>query len=222
MILLWDIDGTLLDTGGSGVQPLVDAIKKHTGLEITFHRENVSGLTDYEIVQKLIVEKRGNRPTDVEISEILDTHISNYRIILEQKPAIQIDEISQKLTELELVSGIQNGILSGNCEEGAKIKLSSAKLEKFFQKPFIFTANCALNSRVKIVRAACRVLPPDHEVILIGDTPNDIVAAQQNGVRIVSIPTGTFTYEELKKLNQKDTLQEKWKTSDLLERIFYE
>ena len=57
MILLWDIDGTLLDTGGSGVQPLVDAIKKHTGLEIAFHRENVSGLTDYEIVQKLIVEK---------------------------------------------------------------------------------------------------------------------------------------------------------------------
>lgn len=220
MILLWDIDGTLLDTGGSGVNSLTAAIHKHTGLKVDFLRESFSGLTDYEIVNKLISEAGGYNPNQCEVEEILETHINSFEIILKSNPAKQIDGVIDKLKEITLLSGIHQGILTGNCLAGANAKLTSAKLEKFFEESSIFTADFRNDSRVKIADYARSSLSSEEEIILIGDTPNDIFAARENGMGVISLPTGTFAYDQLQSLNEFGTLKKNWTALDLLEKIY--
>ena len=83
--LLWDIDGTLLDTHGIGKNAMTSAIKSYTKLDVDFDHLKFSGLTDHQII-KALLEYANYSPNNMEfaVEKILELYIQNYLIILKE------------------------------------------------------------------------------------------------------------------------------------------
>ena len=183
-LLLWDIDGTLLDTAGAGVIPFRLAIEKHLGSKVDFDRQKMAGKTDYQIIESLCRESQLKHPSLIAEHRILRDYTAGLRRNLNLTPVKVLGDSCNTLRNFNTNGSYELGILTGNCKEGMRIKLESAKFTKFFPKN-IFYASRLLRSREDILRMAQVRL--NRRMILIGDTPSDILAAKNLLIPIISL-----------------------------------
>ena len=198
-LVLFDLDGTLVDAGGCGRRALVKAIETLYGVKPEFEHALISGRTDldnFSIVYSLV--KKGKKPTAAEMKKMK----AKYLEILPQEV-----HASVKCKKYDLVPGVEKflnllakhpdivlGLGTGNLEEGAKLKLAPSHLAKYFTVGGYgvdgHTREEMLRSAVKRAEKKYKTKFTPDQVFVIGDTHRDIVAAKNCGFHSAVLTNG--------------------------------
>lgn len=198
-LVLFDLDGTLVNAGGAGRTSLRKAIKELYGVEPEFDHSLISGRTDldnFSIVYSLI--KKGKKPTAAEMKkmkakylEILPTEV---HAVVRCKKYDLVPGVEKFLKMLAKDKDVILGLGTGNLEEGAKIKLEPSKLASYFTVRGYGedgqTREEMLQAAVKRAEKKFKTkLEPD-QVYVIGDTHRDICAAKNCGFHSAVLTNG--------------------------------
>ena len=198
-LVLFDLDGTLVNAGGAGRTSLRKAIKELYGVEPEFDHSLISGRTDldnFSIVYSLI--KKGKKPTTAEMKkmkakylEILPTEV---HAVVRCKKYDLVPGVEKFLKMLAKDKDVILGLGTGNLEEGAKIKLEPSKLASYFTVGGYGedgqTREEMLQAAVKRAEKKFKTkLEPD-QVYVIGDTHRDICAAKNCGFHSAVLTNG--------------------------------
>ena len=198
-LVLFDLDGTLVNAGGAGRTSLRKAIKELYGVVPEFDHSLISGRTDldnFSIVYSLI--KKGKKPTAAEMKkmkakylEILPTEV---HAVVRCKKYDLIPGVEKFLKMLAKDKDVILGLGTGNLEEGAKIKLEPSKLASYFTVGGYGedgqTREEMLQAAVKRAEKKFKTkLEPD-QVYVIGDTHRDICAAKNCGFHSAVLTNG--------------------------------
>lgn len=199
-LLLFDIDGTLLDTGGKGMTAL-----RKTAIEV-FGSDgpplDLAGSTDLGILSNLYVhfEIEPEEQLTHRFFEIYHRHLEDS---LASNPAEGrvLDGVFDLLEELVVGQHAQLGLLTGNTELGAAIKLRHYGLDGRFSFGAYGSdrADRNLLGHIALERALAvtgKTFTPERTLI-IGDTPKDIACAHAIGAKCLAVATGNFTAEQL-------------------------
>ncbi|WP_428053471.1 HAD family hydrolase [Candidatus Avelusimicrobium stercoris] len=198
-LVLFDLDGTLVNAGGAGRTSLRKAIKELYGVEPEFDHSLISGRTDldnFSIVYSLV--KKGKKPTAAEMKkmkakylEILPTEV---HAVVRCKKYDLVPGVEKFLKMLSKDKDVILGLGTGNLEEGAKIKLEPSKLGSYFSVGGYgedgHTREEMLQAAVKRAEKKFKTkLEPD-QVYVIGDTHRDICAAKNCGFHSAVLTNG--------------------------------
>jgi phosphoglycolate phosphatase len=203
-VVLFDIDGTLVLTGRAGVRAMNRACQEIIGHTEALDGIPVAGRTDWIILHDTL--ERIGRQLDEGLFNQLRTRYLTYlrdEIVLPGtgfKGALP--GVTGLLDMLQARSDVFLGLLTGNFEEGARIKLEHFDLWRYFRCGAFGDDAADRNVLVPIALARARAsgLPEmqPHDVIVVGDTPHDVACALAVGATPVAVATGSFTAAELR------------------------
>jgi phosphoglycolate phosphatase len=199
-LLLWDIDGTLINSGAAGVHALIRATIERFGGDGDLTGIEIAGRTDTGIAHQ-ILEKYGQPITDDNVNALLDAYV---RLLPEELPRRNgrvLPGIREVLESFSQRRDIALGLLTGNLERGARLKLGHYNLWEFF--PFGAFADdhhdrnalgpCAIN---RALEKTATQFGPEH-VDVIGDTGHDIACGKAIGARTIAVATGSWSRDRL-------------------------
>jgi len=199
-LLLYDIDGTLVDTGGAGMAAITAAAEEFFGAPAP--ELDLAGSTDLGIIQHLLVHY-GHRAEAVDVSKFFDRyhrqlshHLESGRYAGRVLPGVR--ESLRRGMDL----GMATGLLTGNSHQGAAIKMRHFTLHEHFPYGAYGDDHADRNllGPVALSRAALhhgREFSPA-TTLVIGDTPRDIACAHAMGARCLAVATGCFTADALR------------------------
>jgi len=209
-VLLFDIDGTLVDAGGAGRRALEKALEAHLGAFVRPQKEFLAGVRLDGMTDRLIVREAtmaAGHPYDEALCDrILDSYGDELERGIADTGYRVLPGVEDLLCELRN-RDIVFGLCTGNILRGARIKLSRGGLDRYFR----FRANDIHGfgsdgeARERIIEAALhraserlgrRILPK--EALIVGDTPRDIAAARSTGCPVLAVATGRFGVEALR------------------------
>jgi phosphoglycolate phosphatase-like HAD superfamily hydrolase len=209
MLHLFDIDGTLMLSGGAGMRALRRAFAGLHGVADGTAGIHPDGKTDPLIATEMFRAHLGRDPEAPEIPALLTAYEGLLADELHAAPTASVlPGVRALLLELR-ARGELLGLCTGNSETGARIKLEHVGLWDFF--PFGGFGSDDID-RAAIVRmalwrarACCGRDFAPAEVLVIGDTPRDIAAARAVGVRAAAVATGPHSRAALE-AHQPDLL----------------
>jgi phosphoglycolate phosphatase len=198
-ILLFDIDGTLISTGGAGVAAMRQAFSTLFGIsepqEVAF-----SGRTDLAIGRELLEVHSLTHNAD-NWSRLRDGYLGKLPQFLSDRSGRALPGVRDLLQTLSQADDIALGLLTGNVREGARLKLNHYGLfdhfafggfgDDHFDRNHV--AECALAAAQQHLNGRSA----DSQVWVIGDTPLDITCARWIGARVLAVATGIHPREEL-------------------------
>jgi len=198
-LLLFDLDQTLVSTGGAGLRALDRACQKLLQIEKAMDGISPHGKTDPAIVREILRIRVGNTAaTNGHIEPILESYLFFLRDEVQQSPGYRVlPGILQILQEMSEREDVLLGLATGNIELGARVKLQRADLNRFF--PFGGFGSDS-EDRAELVRRGVEksgVVMDPADVFVIGDTPLDIDAGRQAGFNTVGVATGTYSVDQL-------------------------
>jgi phosphoglycolate phosphatase-like HAD superfamily hydrolase len=195
-VLLFDIDNTLLYSGGAGSVAMSAVFEEMFGIPNGFHGIEFSGRTDlYILYEGLKAHGIEGDPQDH-----LQPFLDRYYALLPKTLAEKRGELKPGFPELlgALQEGATLGIATGNFSGAARLKLEHYEIAGYFKGGGYGEVSI---DRAEVVRQAIDSVVDGHsldDVLVIGDTPHDITSALANGVRAVGVATGTNTVDELR------------------------
>ncbi len=199
--VLFDIDGTLLDMRGVGRQSFVSALKTTFGIDDELRYVEFPGNTDLNILQQVM--KHHGRP--LSSSDCERFHIQLPRELsatAHQAKLILYPGVRELLESLSSTPGIILGLVTGNVEACAWIKLQQFNLHNHFVLGAFGDEHANRNTlaRLALDRVTAHLEPGQtlEACFLVGDTPNDIAAAHSIGAVSVAVATGKFNTQALK------------------------
>lgn len=197
--LLWDIDGTLIWSGGAGERSFERAIKTVHDTEVDITQINYSGRTDRMIAQMLADHLE--IPTENQkVPEIVEAYLSFLPEEMASGTAVELAGVRALLDRAEAAPNISQGLLTGNMIAGAEIKLAHFDLWKYFDFGGFANASPERNLIAESAKkqAAERGLFEDpQDIWVIGDTPHDITCGKHIGARTMITATGRESLEQL-------------------------
>jgi len=186
-LLVFDIDGTLLLSGGAGTRALDAAFREVCGIDDAMRGVTCGGLTDSLIVEQVLASRVPGRLGEPGLEErILSTYLGCMAVELESAPAFRtMPHARECLESLASRPDVALAIGTGNVEAGAALKLRKAGLDRFF--PVGGFGSDDRRRAGLLVQAARRArahyrrpfLPED--VWVVGDTPLDVAGAREAG-----------------------------------------
>jgi phosphoglycolate phosphatase len=202
--LLFDLDGTLADTGGAGKAALGPAMLEVYGDTGPIDSFDFHGRTDPEIVRGLLnAAGRSNREVDSGLERLWHVYLGRLADELQGRAhrATPLAGVIELLDMLEADDRFACGLVTGNLEAGARLKLAAVGCaDRFAFGGYGSDAEDrdALPP-VALRRATDRYGPHFHasEAIVIGDTPADIRCARASGARVLAVATGRHSEAEL-------------------------
>lgn len=198
-LLLFDIDGTLLTTGGCGERALRLAVRDAFGVEDDLHDIEIAGRTDTGIARQLL-RKHGRAETDAEIASLLKNYLRHLPTLLPKAEGRLLPGVEKLLPTLRQRTDVVLALLTGNVERGAQHKLSHYGVWEHFEFGAFADDH---HERDKLGPfALARARDRGHafdlsRTFVIGDTPHDISCARAIGARAVAVATGVFRSENL-------------------------
>jgi phosphoglycolate phosphatase-like HAD superfamily hydrolase len=202
-LLLFDIDGTLVLTGGAGVRALNRAFIEVLGVPYAMERIRPHGKTDPAIIREIFEVCGDSRPCSDFMTDLLDAYVRFLPEEVNSSPTYRVlPGILRFLEDFHGHSDLAFGLATGNVERGARIKLERGNLNRYF--PFGGFGSDS-ESRTELVRRAAekgarhagREVKPE-DVFVIGDTPRDVDAGREAGFRTVAVATSDYSVEDLK------------------------
>jgi phosphoglycolate phosphatase-like HAD superfamily hydrolase len=198
--VLWDIDGTLVRSGGVAARAFLDAVTEGTGVRPTAERRDYGGRLDPEIADMLLAAV-GSQTTRV--ADVLD--------VLQRLVAERLDDLRAQTSTYPGVNallarlaeaGVVQTVVTGNIAAVARHKLEAGGLIPPIAPDFGGYGDSAPDraavARVALDRlAAAGWHPGPDEVWIVGDTPRDLTCARAVGVRCALVATGRNTAEDL-------------------------
>lgn len=214
--LLWDIDGTLLNTNGVAAKQLVESFREITGKDCSISPGQYSGFTDYEIVLDLL--QRSGLVSKIETAEEILTHYG-LRLLaqLREHPPQLLADIQRVFEETGKFRHIAHFIGTGNSKLGAHSKITASGLSGFFDQNSYFISTPTRISRDSVIQSAAQSIKLP--TLLIGDSDRDILSAQKNDLRVLAVATGHHKIEELTALRPDYALDSNWSAKEFFEII---
>jgi phosphoglycolate phosphatase len=199
-LILFDIDGTLLTSGGAGERALRHAVRERFGAEDDLKTIEIAGRTDSGIARQ-VLQKYGLPPTPENIGAFLDTYLHHLSRLLPAASGRLLPGIMPLLEALHRRSDAVLGLLTGNMRRGAEIKLTHYGVWHFFEFGAYADDHHDRNELGRFARRRALEqrgieFAPEN-IFILGDTPHDIACARAIGAKAVAIATGGFTREML-------------------------
>jgi phosphoglycolate phosphatase len=206
-IVLFDIDGTLIRTGRAGSRAMDRAFEDLFGIPKAFDGIQMAGRTDKWILEDAaaragvsLTAERFQRFRDRYFERLLEALLDPgpHKGIL---PGVR--PLLDALTAPPLRDDVFLALLTGNCEEGARIKLEHFDLWRYFRcgayGDDVHDRNELFAVSMSRVRACGGPAARPRDVIVVGDTPLDVACAAASGARSVAVATGPSDAETLRK-----------------------
>jgi len=200
--ILFDVDGTLITSGGAGGKSWRWAFNELYGIPADIGQFSDAGMTDPVVGGLTFKSVIGHEPSRDELAKVMEQYIVRLPTEIAESPGYQVLDGVHELLETLTQNGILLGIVSGAVEKAAQIKLSRGDLNKYFTFGGYGSdsADRAELTRMAIQRAGQALgnaLDPK-TVQVVGDTPLDVKAAHDTGAVGVAVATGHFTVAQLK------------------------
>jgi phosphoglycolate phosphatase len=207
LLVLWDVDGTLVDTAGQGRDAFEAAFQDVVGRPLEAEVD-YAGRTDHQIAMAML---EGVEDADGHLPRLLERLVPSLeaRAELMRAEGGAYPGVPEVLEALAGREGVAQSLLTGNLEANAAIKVGAFGLERHFDFELGAYGSDPHERRSDLVaiareRAEAKLGRPVQPV-LVGDTPRDVQAAREAGVRVVAVATG-FSAEEALRDAQPDVL----------------
>ncbi len=210
--MLWDIDHTLIETRGVGRAIYDRAFPAATGKPLE-KLATIAGRTELDIMAESL-KVNGLEMTDEAVRKLTDALVQGYEDAREELATTgrALPGARQTLERFAADQSIHQAILTGNLRDVARIKLDVFDLAGFFDfDSSAFGDDHAERAElVQIARQRAEARTGarfgGEQVVLIGDTPNDVKAGLSAGVRVVGVATGKTSEAELRHAGATQTV----------------
>ncbi len=199
-LLLWDIDFTLLTTGGAGEKSLRQIVRERFGKEDDLADIEIGGRTDVSIALS-ILRKYEVETTPGNVSAFLDEYLAGLERLLAEVPGRILPGVSELLHRMAAKPDRVLALLTGNLRRGAELKLQHYGLWDYFAFGAFADDDGDRNRLGAFARARAEELHghafAPAEIDVIGDTGHDIACGKIFGARTIAVATGSWTREKL-------------------------
>jgi phosphoglycolate phosphatase len=202
-LILFDIDGTLVLTGGAGGRAMARAFEDVFGLQHGMASISMAGRTDAWIVAQMAAN-HGLACTPDRFEQFHETYIG-YLMEEIHKPGPQkgiLPGVRGVLDRLAAHRHAHLALLTGNFERGAQIKLEYFDLWRYFAAGAFgdrtHDRNSLLATALARVAAAGGPAVTPAETVIVGDTPLDVAVAVAGGARSLAVATGNYDVAALR------------------------
>jgi phosphoglycolate phosphatase-like HAD superfamily hydrolase len=203
-LVLFDIDGTLVLTGRAGLRAMNRACHETVGHPNALDGVAVAGRTDWIILHD-VMAKHGLFLDAVRLDELRRLYVSHLaeEIVFPGDGVKDVmPGIRALLDRLSARSDVALGLLTGNFEDGARIKLEYFGLWKYFPIGAFGGDSADRNELVPVALRRARDLGiadvPVSRVLIVGDTPHDVACAHAVGAVAVAVATGGYAADRLR------------------------
>lgn len=227
-LILWDVDGTLVRTGGAGAAVFDVAVERVLGVDVRGHGVRMSGKTDPQIAREILaIAEVGESDAEEALHAVLE-HIETAlagaveRIRAEGHVLPGVEEILERLHRDE---GVLQSLLTGNIAPNALVKIGAFGLDRWFDLD-VGAYGSDHHDREELVAIARHKARDRHGVDfesdqtwVIGDTPRDLACARAGGVRCLLVGTGRYDVSELEGLGADAVLADLSEVDRVLELL---
>ena len=199
-VCLFDIDGTLISSGGAGKAALEAALADEFGVTRLIEKLQLSGRTDRAIVRDLfrmhVIDE-----TPENLRRLTAAYLRRLPGCLERNAGRVLPGVADLLRKLRGRGDVLVGLLTGNVRDGARVKLGHFGLEEYFAVggygDHHFDRDDVAREALAEVRRVLNGAADPGRVWVVGDTPLDVRCARAIGARAAAVCTGWHSREEL-------------------------
>lgn len=219
--LLFDIDGTLIDAHQAGTKAFNSTINKMFGWDgDSINNVPFAGQTDLGILH-MIMHQKGIAPcisTDQKFVRNLPLELSR---TIKIHPPVILPGILQLLDKLQAMPGVILGLLTGNIEACAHIKLSPVNLNCYFKFGAFGHEHHRREHLATLAkeRVHKQTNGSAFDIVVIGDTPNDVAAAKSISAPCIAVATGLHSAADLAAAGADYVFTDFAKTTDVLDLL---
>ena len=199
-LVLFDIDGTLMDSGGAGTKSMDLAFEELFSVPNAFRGIPMAGKTDIQIMKEGL-RKHGISSENGNVGLFTARYVEHLRREIENPRKHLKPGIVKALESLGLMKDVSLGLLTGNIEKGARVKLASFNLNGYFPFGAFGDDDEDRNKLLPVAVERFRVLHKQdveyRDCVVIGDTPRDVECAKIYGAYSVAVATGPYHYDSL-------------------------
>src|SRR3954470_19244979 len=201
-ILLFDIDGTLVSTGGAGAVAWRRAFEELYGIPADIGKFTDAGMTDPDVGARTFEAVLDRKPTPLELAQIVQRRLEHLpEAVAESEGYKVLPGVPERLRQVSR-AGHLLGLITGNGDGAAFIKLARGDLMRWFT--FGAYASAGVDRPAIVRRAVERGEAmlgedvPNTEIFVVGDTPLDIQAAHAVGCTAIAAATGHYDVAALR------------------------
>jgi phosphoglycolate phosphatase-like HAD superfamily hydrolase len=200
--VLFDIDGTLLITGGADATAWRLAFEELYGIPADIAGFTETGMTDPDVGRKTFEGVLGRDPQREEFTRLLELRLHYLDQTVAGSTGYRVLAGVEELLPRLIVDGYLLGLATGNLEAAAHIKLHRARLNRYFSFGGYGSDSSVRGELIKIAlkRAALVYGEPvtPSQAIVVGDTPHDIEGAHAAGIACVAVASHNDTIAQLR------------------------
>lgn len=200
--ILFDIDGTLLYTGGAGAVAWQRAFEQLHGIEANIEEHTHAGMTDPEIATIVFGEVMGREGSAEERAAAIACYLGHLDDAVAESKGYEVKPGIEELLPRLAAEGVLLGIVTGNVEAAAHLKLARGGLNRYFAFGGYGSDS---SDRTELTRRGIERggtvagAPLDlAATITVGDTPRDVAAGHGAGIEVVGVATGRYSVDELR------------------------
>jgi phosphoglycolate phosphatase-like HAD superfamily hydrolase len=202
-LILFDIDGTLLTSGGAGERALRRGFRERFGIDDDLAQVEIAGRTDSGIARRMLAA-HDLPETPENLTAFFDGYLHYLAEELPLSTGALLPGIVALLEALKARPDIVLALLTGNLERGAELKLTHYGVWHFFEFGAYADDHHDRDqlghfARTRASEKHGMEFPPER-IFVLGDTPHDISCARAIGAKAIAIATGKFSRVELGKL----------------------
>ncbi len=214
-LVLFDIDGTMLFTDGAGRSAIRQALVTELGIEGSFDNVRFDGKTDPQIIREILeMADHPNPQSKDDIAAVCARYLEllQYELEMRQTRVQVLPGVRAILSELERRSEVVLGLLTGNLERGAYLKLTAADLEPERFSVGAFGSDAPHRSDLPAIAVERTIrkhgwAPEREDVVIVGDTPADMTCGNGIGARAIGVATGSYSVAELRSAGGDDAFE---------------
>ena len=198
-LLLFDIDGTLIASGGAGIRALTEAAREVFGCD-ELNGIDIAGRTDTSIAHQLLA-RHGRERTPEAVARFGERYLTHLARFLPLTRGEVLPGVVALLDALRERPDCVLALLTGNLVRGAELKLTHYGLWDYFAFGAYADDHHDRNELGPIARTRALekhgvAFAPEH-IFILGDTPHDITCARAFGARAIAVATGRHTRSDL-------------------------
>ena len=200
-LILFDIDGTLVNAGGAGQQAMEAALAELFQATRPVEGISTAGRTDRAITEDLfryyeITHDAAN------VERFLEAYLAHLPAYLSDGDGLVLPGVLELLESLAVRSDVVVSLLTGNYRRGAELKLDHFGLRRHFVAGGFGDVH---HDRDDVARVALQSIEKHigeeigtHRIWVIGDTPSDVKCGRAIGAEVIAVATGLFSVEQLR------------------------